>query len=352
MSNETTGNDPPSGSSIRARLVALDEERAVTHAKITLVIHLVKNVLDPSVTVFADAPALRELRVYSNSSTPSPFLLDNIRIPWSQITHFFLRGVVANALEFIKQMSALMVLDLPLAAAAYLPVHPAEPILLSHLITLRCASTSGRDDSLQLFEHLQCPVLEALELRTPVNTDTLLVFLRKYGTGLRSLTLSDFSVFPHGLSILSTVPSITTLRLENCKHAASLSFVIRSLAQPTAPTGALLPSLLNLEVTVELPEIEILPDAVMKLLAKRKAAAGTTAPLSRFSFAVVEQYSHGRHWNDRLSTEQLGRLCEKGRELGCKIDVRAPRLLRGDSASDWVCTKLGSGRIVGPNPVF
>ncbi|KAJ7058794.1 hypothetical protein C8F01DRAFT_1147234 [Mycena amicta] len=285
------------------------------------------------ITVFSDAPELRELDI----CYWDPGAIGQIDLPWTQLTEVRFVGVaVPTILQTVEKMPQLQILQLP--AAKYLL--PAATIPLIHLHTLRCTSQTGPaapdtgNPSLRCLSSLQCPALEVLDIEVPVgrHSNILCSFLDGT-TRLRSLSLCQLSdaqaryILPHA----ATIKNLAIAELAT--RSLFFDIISHSLDLPL-----LLPKLTELTVTT--PGVEFLYSSILSML-KRRGKAGQTAgaqstALQRLTFTSREE----EIWFDpeegleipKITSEEAfaQELREVGRSFGCRTEVNILHLF-GDS---------------------
>ncbi|KAJ7058758.1 hypothetical protein C8F01DRAFT_281670 [Mycena amicta] len=286
-------------------------------------------------TLFSDAPALRELSVNCARSG----LMEKITLPWAQLTEATFDKEFPTLLQIVSRMPQLQVLKLP--GVRYTP--PAKPIELNHLHTLHCSTLNAQmlgTFSLKFLPHLHCPALQVLEVHfhSRRHIDKLATFLD--GTSrLRDITLSQLTGY-EAIQVLSTAAgndsraSISSVTLHELSEQSALFYHI---AGPRSDTSKA-PFLPNLEsLTVTSPPLELPNRAILAMLEARSSIIdhedvdGPRSALQNFKLKPMRILPYRE---EPLSDEILAdRVRDVVGPLGCHVHVLAPRLTRVDSDS-------------------
>ncbi|KAK1225819.1 hypothetical protein PQX77_011230 [Marasmius sp. AFHP31] len=150
--------------------------------------------------VFQNAPALVTVSIWGENSD----YLDDLKLPWSQITHYTARDsqwfFVSNSFHFttLRRLENLQVCWLDCVIAVSDNKLPASnpPILLPYLHTLTLSCSEPETEFLveglpQLIGHVTLPALHTLRLRNGLydTLDPLLHLVERSGCRLHDLTL-------------------------------------------------------------------------------------------------------------------------------------------------------------------
>ncbi|KAF7293826.1 F-box domain-containing protein [Mycena chlorophos] len=216
-------------------------------------------------TVFADAPALRELNVHF-----APFgSLEQLVLPWTDLTSASFDKEVPNLLHIVSRMPNLETLKLP--AAKY--ILPPKIIELPNLTTLHCSTRNSQlagPFNLKFLSHLQCPAIEVLEVhfRSTKHVPALRNFIQSTPlNALRDVTLSQLSGYDV-VQLLSAPAATAVERLVVYEMSDQSAFFYALAGVGSAEPGPpLLPALETL--IVESPPLELTSSAILAMLDAR-----------------------------------------------------------------------------------
>ncbi|KAF8186241.1 hypothetical protein BJ912DRAFT_904907 [Pholiota molesta] len=204
---------------------------------------------------FEHAENLRELYM-----THIVYPLQNVRVPWSQITHFTSKGILFRESEFTEIMQHMTNLiafstDSDLSDRYIIDDSGSEPVLLPHLRKLSITNIGFFISAICRF--LTVPNLEELSIsavKLPFLAERVLEMIKRSRCQPKCLTLRSSLVLEEDVagiensnvfSVLSALPSVT--RLELTVISANLS-ILPALAShgPTTERAPLLPNLVSL----------------------------------------------------------------------------------------------------------
>ncbi|KAJ7058752.1 hypothetical protein C8F01DRAFT_1147107, partial [Mycena amicta] len=266
----------------------------------------VSNTLGP-VTIFSEAPALREVIIHYNLSSTSA----DIRLPWMQLTSVVFSNHIPAILQMLEGMPNLEILGMPPAKYST----PTATIHLDRLHTLRI--TPNGSPTFRFLTFLRCPALEVLEVNLhdgPIANTEHSGFLSSFINGptrLRSLTLSNLAGW-EAAGLLSHIPaSISELVICSLK-AQHVLFDHISLNPPSLPNLT--------KLTVSGPPVELPYKFIVPAL---EALARATPNLRQFNGNIAtEPWEAGREGNSPAFFAQ--KLREVTSRLNYAVDIEGP----------------------------
>ncbi|KAJ7082803.1 hypothetical protein C8R43DRAFT_1142751 [Mycena crocata] len=203
--------------------------------------------LDGTITVFADAPQLRRLRL-------SGHIVDSVSLPWTQLTHLTLVGQGID--ECLRILQLTMNLETLSVDAAHPLTHPL-PIHLPRLHTLKLQHSP---ESYEILRCLTLPVLNHLELHHLDFSDIVPVthFLMRSASPLHRLTLHR----PELPLVRECLHAATTLRAVCIRDAPWSEGSVTALCTALVHEPGFLPNLRSLVLNpcttaVELPYADL-----------------------------------------------------------------------------------------------
>ncbi|KAJ7053725.1 hypothetical protein C8F01DRAFT_548589 [Mycena amicta] len=271
--------------------------------------------VQPAITVFSDAPVLRQLSV-SGAFVEG---LDLIQLPWAQLTELYFDANFPNLLSTLDGMKNLRVLRLP-SRRSYMA--PANPIQLDHLSTLHCAAQGVVVFSIRFLSSLCCPALEVLRVDDrPRNQTKILCDFLDGTPRLREMTLRHLTT-EELVKVLGHAPSISSLTLRD----VSLRVGLLRIFDPFGATD-FLPNLHTF--TIEARGIEDTDHAILSMLEARSGRHDNSrAALRRFN--LTTQAPMYKPLSPGAFAESLRDLVGP---LGCQVNVLTARLSHFDSKS-------------------
>ncbi|KAJ7088204.1 hypothetical protein C8R43DRAFT_1082400 [Mycena crocata] len=265
----------PAGELIRGRLPLL--------RKLELALCVPEEEVDTPLSVFADAPELRQVRLID-------YTLDSVTLPWAQLTDLKLSG--QDPFDCIRILLLTPNLETLSVSARRLLSQPT-PI---HLPRLHSLKLQDNFDSYELLRCLTVPALTHLELdylSRPL-WPPIVHFLRRSACSLRTLTLRAPDV-DAALALFRVVPTLRTLHVADATWSeGALTMLCDALVQIPGFLSNLRSLVLNPCTTaVELPYAE-LADMLAARWAGRENDSDAGVPQSAVNepvrFAQLESF--------------------------------------------------------------